>query len=230
MKARWTVHHADAHRSIGRLGLVASRTVVITDPPWPNAPEGMFPGVEPYAEFAKVAAAFPSVARRAVVHLGCNSDPRILEGVPREMAFVRACWLKYARPSYFGTILNTGDVAYVFGSREATDGKTLMPGEVCATDTSDLRGKEHPCPRPLEFVAWLVKWFTSAGDVVFDPFCGSGTTGVAALRAGRDFVGIEKDEKWAALARERLAAEADSLSIQDARAGQVALFPAEAPK
>lgn len=223
---QWTVIHGDAVAEIADIKTNAAASVVVTDPVWPNAPEGMFPGVDPSELFKSVASHFPGVARRVVVHLGCMSDARFLSGIPASMSFVRVCWLKYARPSYFGTVLNSGDVAYVFGSREATDGKTLMPGELCVTDTSDLRNKtkDHPCPRPLESVAWLIKWFTSERDVVVDPFCGTGTTGVAAIRAGRRFIGIEKDAKYAAIARERLEAESRGLTLRDARLGQTSIF------
>jgi len=60
--------------------------------------------------------------------------------------------------------------------------------------------------------------------VVLDPFAGSGTTGVACLRLGRRFIGIERDPKYIEVARERLAAEESGSTLQAARAGQVPLF------
>lgn len=65
-------------------------------------------------------------------------------------------------------------------------------------------------------------------SIILDPFCGSGTTGVAALRLGRRFIGIEKDAHYAAVARERLAAEAQGLTLAAARAGQRSLFANDA--
>jgi site-specific DNA-methyltransferase (adenine-specific) len=72
----------------------------------------------------------------------------------------------------------------------------------------------------------LVADFTDPGDLVLDPFCGSGTTGVACLRLGRRFIGVEKDATYAAVARERLEAEARGLTLRDARAGQTSIFDA----
>jgi DNA modification methylase len=75
----------------------------------------------------------------------------------------------------------------------------------------------------------LVEQFTDPGETVLDPFCGSGTTGVACLRLGRRFIGIERDERYVALSRERLAAEVQGHSLRAARAGQIPLFNASKP-
>ena len=83
---------------------------------------------------------------------------------------------------------------------------------------------DHETQKPVSLMVELVELFTDPGDLILDPFAGSGTTGVAAIRLGRRFIGIEKDPKYAALARERLQAEAEGSTLQAARAGQVALF------
>jgi len=83
----------------------------------------------------------------------------------------------------------------------------------------------HPTTKPLPLMLELVSLFTDVDDVILDPFAGSGTTGVACLRLGRRFIGIEKDATYAQVARDRLAAEVDGLSLRDARAGQLPMFP-----
>lgn len=82
----------------------------------------------------------------------------------------------------------------------------------------------HPTPKPVGWMLWSVRLASLEDHVVLDPFCGSGTTGVAALRLGRRFIGIERDQKYAAVARERLAAESQGLTLRQARAGQTTLF------
>lgn len=54
----------------------------------------------------------------------------------------------------------------------------------------------HPTQKPVEVMRWLIETATKPGDTVLDPYMGSGTTGVAALQAGRKFIGIEILERW----------------------------------
>jgi DNA modification methylase len=70
----------------------------------------------------------------------------------------------------------------------------------------------------------LVADFTDPDDVILDPFAGSGTTLVAALRLGRRAIGIEREERWATLSRERCLAEEQNSTLAARRAGQGALF------
>lgn len=63
---------------------------------------------------------------------------------------------------------------------------------------------DHPTQKPLELMRWNVRWLTNVGDVVLDPFMGSGTTGVAAMDSGRDFIGIEREPKYFDIACKRI--------------------------
>ena len=65
----------------------------------------------------------------------------------------------------------------------------------------------HPCQKPLPLVTWLVEGLTAEGETVCDPFMGSGTTGVACVRTGRKFIGIEYDAEYFEVAKKRLKAE-----------------------
>ena len=67
--------------------------------------------------------------------------------------------------------------------------------------------KRHPAPFPLELATRLVRMFSFTGDTVLDPFCGSGTTMVAALRTGRDSIGVEIDPKYCRMSARYLKAE-----------------------
>ena len=64
----------------------------------------------------------------------------------------------------------------------------------------------HPTQKPLRLVRRAIVASSREGDLVFDPFCGSGTTGVAAKELGRFFVGVEREEEYAELAERRIGA------------------------
>lgn len=66
-----------------------------------------------------------------------------------------------------------------------------------------IHGK-HPTQKPLELLRRIVLAASNPGQMVLDPFLGSGTTGVAALEAGRDFIGIELNEEYLDLATRRI--------------------------
>jgi site-specific DNA-methyltransferase (adenine-specific) len=67
--------------------------------------------------------------------------------------------------------------------------------------------KEHPAPFPAELASRLVRMFSFWGDTVVDPFSGTGTTMVAAMRAGRNSIGIEIDREYCKMAEDRLRRE-----------------------
>lgn len=64
--------------------------------------------------------------------------------------------------------------------------------------------RNHPAPYPLELADRLVRMFSFVGDIVLDPFCGSGTSMLAARQAGRHSIGIEIDSEYCKLITERL--------------------------
>ena len=63
----------------------------------------------------------------------------------------------------------------------------------------------HPTQKPLDLMRYLVRTFSNEADTVLDCCFGAGTTGVASIAEGRQFVGIERDERYFEMARERLA-------------------------
>jgi site-specific DNA-methyltransferase (adenine-specific) len=63
----------------------------------------------------------------------------------------------------------------------------------------------HPTVKPLELMRWLVRLLAPEQGLVLDPFCGSGSTGAAAVLEGRHFVGIEREEHYVRVAEARIA-------------------------
>lgn len=73
------------------------------------------------------------------------------------------------------------------------------------TDSDDER--VHPTQKPTELLQRLLQDYSKPGDLVLDCFMGSGSTGVACVREGRDFVGIERDERYYQIAKTRIEQE-----------------------
>lgn len=69
----------------------------------------------------------------------------------------------------------------------------------------DRRAPDHPAPFPLDLPLRLILLYTNIGDVVLDPFLGSGTTALAAKMTRRRYIGYEIDPKYCKIAEERLA-------------------------
>lgn len=68
----------------------------------------------------------------------------------------------------------------------------------------------HPTQKPVDLLEYLIRTYTEPGDTVLDFCMGSGSTGVACARTGRDFIGIELDDRYFEVARERIESEAAS--------------------
>lgn len=84
------------------------------------------------------------------------------------------------------------------------------PGDAFGNATRE--GNHHPTVKSVALMRWLIRLVTKPGDVVLDPFGGSGTTGVAALLEGRRVVLIEREPAFAAIARARCAAADASIA------------------
>lgn len=74
------------------------------------------------------------------------------------------------------------------------------------------QGNRHPTVKPVALMRWLCRLVTPPKGLVLDPFCGSGTTGIAALAEGFQFIGIERDAAYAAVARARIVGDAPLLN------------------
>lgn len=62
----------------------------------------------------------------------------------------------------------------------------------------------HPTQKPVALMLYLIRTYTNDDDTVLDNCMGSGTTGVACAQSGRKFIGIERDDKYFAIARQRI--------------------------
>ena len=73
------------------------------------------------------------------------------------------------------------------------------------------RSKQHPTEKPIKLMCRLIEASSNKNDIILDPFMGSGSTGVACVNTGRNFIGIELDEDYFKIASERIKQSKETL-------------------
>ena len=123
----------------------------------------------------------------------------------------RNCF-SYPQPDEIGTIYNPAGAG--FSRWGFTTSQPVLyygkdphlpkrkPQAIYSTELTEKNG--HPCPKPINLMKWLVDRGSLLGETVLDPFMGSGTTGVACVKLGRKFIGIEIDEGYFNIACDRI--------------------------
>jgi DNA modification methylase len=121
--------------------------------------------------------------------------------------------IKRARPRTYRNYSHSQVNSITLGAMESnlvTD--FLYPKNLLTVSNADQRDRLHPTQKPLTLLEYLVKTYTNAGDTVLDFTMGSGTTGAACGNMGRKFIGIEKEETYFNIARDRIARAYDPLA------------------
>lgn len=101
------------------------------------------------------------------------------------------CWLYFINEGTTGTFNNEGKVIHDYYETSVTAGKEKKHGS-------------HPTQKPLDLINHFVKLLSNPGDVVLDPFMGSGSTGVSCELLKRNFLGIELEKKYYELTKTRI--------------------------
>jgi len=78
------------------------------------------------------------------------------------------------------------------------------PKNLLTISNANQKNRRHPTQKPVALMEYLIKTYTNEGETVLDFTCGSGTTGVAAKNLSRKFIGIELDETYFNIAKERI--------------------------
>jgi ParB family chromosome partitioning protein len=195
----YRLHHGDFFEVGSREVADKSVDLVLTDPPWDRE------FVPRLADLAKLAA--------RVLKPGCPC--LVLTGQLRMPDVLRA---------FDGTLRYTWTLAYLTAEKASPPGKMAASGwlpllffvapgydriggvgEDVIREVGGDGPRLHPWQKDDVVLRQVIEMFSGAADLVFDPFLGSGTTGVAALQAGRRFVGIDIDADAVRLASDRLA-------------------------
>lgn len=132
----------------------------------------------------------------------------VTPGIRNIWSWPRATWvLNWQKPgstrrSDLGGF-NEWEPVLMYGKRRIyNDAKRLPDCVNHAKDTGD-----HPCPKPVNLLSWLISVGCDEGATVLDPFMGSGTTLKAAKAQGRKAIGIEIEERYCEIAAKRLSQE-----------------------
>lgn len=198
-----TIYHGDCRQIVPQLEHVAA---VITDPPWKLLSDkqiviGNDRAVELWSEIAPELAAR---ADRVIVWLPCTADPREWLS-PLPMPFLRSLMIRRAIPGYYGRVLLDVEQVFALGTwPRPRKGRIVIPGGMEITYVSTDRVNGHPAPRSAIVARWLTKFWSDEGDVILDPFGGSGTTARAAKDLGRKAILIEIEERYCEIAAKRM--------------------------
>lgn len=112
---------------------------------------------------------------------------------------IPACGNRYLTDTEFILFFRERGVK-VYGSYDTKHTYYVTP-----LNQADKKRYNHPTVKPISILENLILNSTEHGNVVFDPFMGSGSTGVAAIKSGRDFIGIELDNTYFETAKNRIA-------------------------
>jgi len=97
-----------------------------------------------------------------------------------------------------------GDMVYGKFKNQSSFNNKYYPTELLTVSNASQKGKAHPTQKPVALMEYLIKTYTTEGEAILDFTMGSGSTGVACVNTKRDFIGIEKDEKYFKIAEERI--------------------------
>jgi DNA modification methylase len=98
---------------------------------------------------------------------------------------------------------NAWEPIFIYGKTSARIGQDYI--KVNTLNFNKGPEKKHPCPKPIALWEWLLEKFSKEGDIVLDPFIGSGTTAVVAQKRNRQFVGMDFNPEYIRITEQRLA-------------------------
>jgi site-specific DNA-methyltransferase (adenine-specific) len=224
----FTLHLGDCLDPLTGLASLADKSVdhVICDPPYSERTHaGARTSIDAkLIDFSSIDAKGLDLALAAcgrVVRRWCIAtlDWRHIGGLeaspPGGLRFVRfGVWIKpNGAPQFTGDRPATGWEAVAFLHAEDVGKMRWNGGGDRAVFTRNKENGAHPTQKPLLLLEDFVRLFTDPGETILDPFAGSGTTGVAAIRLGRNFIGFERDPKYHAIAMKRLMAAREQLEL-----------------
>lgn len=222
MSAPWTVIEGDCFAAMAELpGMSVGH--VITDPPYSAGVHRKVKSVRGRVpcsvdlgfacigeqECSALMLHFARLVRRWRVIFSCDELVQSWRAFAHSEHIRTGIWVRDSTPQLTGDRPASGHETINISHRAGK--KRWNGGGRSAVYTHPIvrYGREHPTQKPVALMRDLVRDFTDPGDLILDPFAGSGTTGVAALMAGRRVILIESDPQHAETARRRCADAAE---------------------
>lgn len=202
------IYHGDCREVLPSLGAV---DLVLTDPPYNlgRAYTGGFDDAKGEAEWqAWIDSVVPLLLRAANTVLLTPGIANLAHYLKHEPRWVLA-WHKPFSMSHSPVGFNNWEPILFWGKWR----KKRYSDYICAPLVKRGEVAGHDCPKPLALFAALVEWNSTSGELVLDPFMGSGTTLRAAKDLGRKAIGIEIEERYCEIAAKRLAQECFNFAI-----------------
>jgi hypothetical protein len=186
---------------------IESETIgcIITDPPWGAEYLGL------YKDLATVSARLLKPGGSLIVLTGHIILPDMMAILSKRLSYK---WILCYRNTHDrkGFIINskisvTWQPLLWFTKGDSSSDNGAVADTISYNENRFTKQKYHPWGQSEEGFAEIVRSFSSPGDIILDPFMGAGTTGVACVRLGRGFVGIEVNKRTFSIARGRIHSE-----------------------
>lgn len=190
-----TLYLGDSREILPTLGKVAA---VVTDPPYGIGWEYLGYKDSFSAWRALVDVTLPmsrDIADVTVMAVGPIEAERYIMG--HHDPLWRVCWYRGSTGARSPIGFRDWETNFIWGA-------PAKPMHDYFHAVPELRDLGHSCPKPVEWASWFVHRLTDEGGIVVDPFLGSGTTGVASVKLGRQFIGIELEPKYFDIACRRI--------------------------
>jgi site-specific DNA-methyltransferase (adenine-specific) len=144
--------------------------------------------------------------RWLVASIDWRHGHRLESNPPAGMKFIRAgSWMKpNGAPQFTGDRPAPGWEFIAILHSTGTKMRWNGGGKRALWTTPAVHANGHPTPKPVDLMGEWIEDFSDDGDLILDPFMGSGTTGVAAVKLGRKFIGIEIEPRYFDIARRRI--------------------------
>lgn len=197
--SNWELHHGDFRGVLANLD-DQSVDLVLTDPPYEDN------ALDLWSELGSLAARVLKPGRVLVALTGKLRLPQVIGALNEHLDWVWMGAIAYrgAHRRVRKLCIDDSWRPYLVFSAGPFEPRAYASDLIESVAGAEFPKRDHPWAQPLGPMVKLVETFSKPGELVVDPMCGTGTTGVAATQLGRRFLGVDVDQAGLSLASERL--------------------------